>query len=78
VDTVLASLIAALVAYGGHSPREKADTPIHAPDFDDLVASLRLLARLTPRWTANAVFRRKRRRVRFTARWRKPAATVFA
>src|SRR6266436_2305130 len=48
VDTVLASLIAALVAYGGHSPREKADTPIHAPDFDDLVASLRLLARLTP------------------------------
>ena len=48
VDTVLASLIAALVAYGGHSPREKADTPIHVPDFDDLVASLRLLARLTP------------------------------
>jgi hypothetical protein len=48
VDTVLASLIAALVAYGGHSPREKADTPIHAPDLDDLVASLRLLARLTP------------------------------
>jgi hypothetical protein len=48
VDTVLASLIAALVAYGGHSPREKADAPIHVPDFDDLVASLRLLARLTP------------------------------
>ncbi len=48
VDTVLASLIAALVAYGGHSPREKADAPIQAPDFDDLVASLRLLARLTP------------------------------
>lgn len=48
VDTVLASLIAALVAYGGHSPREKADTPIHVPDFDDLVASLRLLGRLTP------------------------------
>jgi hypothetical protein len=48
VDTVLASLIAALVAYGGHSPREKGDTPIHVPDFDDLVASLRLLARLTP------------------------------
>jgi PilZ domain/HEAT repeats len=45
---VLASLIAALVAYGGHSPREKADAPIQAPDFDDLVASLRLLARLTP------------------------------
>ncbi len=48
VDTVLASLTAALVAYGGHSPREKSDTPIHVPDFDDLVASLRLLARLTP------------------------------
>lgn len=48
VDTVLASLIAALVAYGGRSPRETADAPIQAPDFDDLVASLRLLARLTP------------------------------
>jgi len=48
VDTVLASLIAALVAYGGHSPRETADAPIRAPDLDDLVASLRLLARLTP------------------------------
>jgi hypothetical protein len=48
VDTVLASLIAALVAYGGHSPREAADAPIQAPGFDDLVACLRLLARLTP------------------------------
>jgi len=48
VDTVLASLIAALVAYGGHSPREATDAPIQAPNFDDLVASLRLLARLTP------------------------------
>jgi len=48
VDTVLASLIGALVAYGGHSPRETADSPIQAPNFDDLVASLRLLARLTP------------------------------
>src|SRR5271169_1870113 len=48
VDTVLASLIAALVAYGGHSPRETADAPIQAPDFDDLVSCLRLLARLTP------------------------------
>jgi hypothetical protein len=48
VDTVLASLFAALVAYGGHSPRETAETPIQAPGFDDLVASLRLLARLTP------------------------------
>jgi hypothetical protein len=48
VDTILASLIAALVAYGGHSPREAADAPIQAPNFDDLVACLRLLARLTP------------------------------
>jgi len=48
VDTVLASLIAALVAYGGNSPRESADTPIQTPDFDDLVTALRLLARLTP------------------------------
>jgi hypothetical protein len=48
VDTVLASLIAALVAYGGHSPRETSETPIHAPGFDELVATLRLLARLTP------------------------------
>jgi len=48
VDTVLASLIGALVAYGGHSPREKADLPIQPPDFDDLVACLRLLAQLTP------------------------------
>src|SRR5260370_17594214 len=48
VDTVLASLIAALVADGGHSPREAADAPIQAPNFDDLVACLPLLARLTP------------------------------
>ena len=48
VDTVLASLIGALVAYGGHSSRETGDSPIKAPDFDDLMATLRLLARLTP------------------------------
>ncbi len=48
VDTVLASLIAALVAYGGHSQLEAADAPIRVPDFDDLAATLRLLARLTP------------------------------
>jgi hypothetical protein len=48
VDSVLASLIAALVAYGGHSPREPSDDPIQAPQIDDLVATLRLLARLTP------------------------------
>lgn len=48
VDTVLASLIGALVAYGGHSSREGADAPIKAPGFEDMVATLRLLARLTP------------------------------
>src|SRR5437588_12525530 len=64
VDTVLASLIAALVAYGGHSPREKADSPIQPPDFDDLVACLRLLSRLTP--TADS------------ARGRSPDATAQA
>jgi hypothetical protein len=47
VDTVLASLIGALVAYGGHTPRE-SESPIKAPDFDDVMATLRLLARLTP------------------------------
>ncbi|HKW65002.1 MAG TPA: PilZ domain-containing protein [Candidatus Acidoferrum sp.] len=48
VDTVLASLIGALVAYGGNAPREAGDSPIKAPDLDDLMATLRLLARLTP------------------------------
>jgi hypothetical protein len=48
VDSVLASLIAALVAYGGHSPRENGETPIQAPQIDDLVDTLRLLGRLTP------------------------------
>jgi hypothetical protein len=48
VDTVLASLIGALVAYGGNAPREAGDAPIKAPDLDDLMATLRLLARLTP------------------------------
>lgn len=48
VDTVLASLIGALVAYGGHAPRDTADSPIKAPDAEDLIATLRLLARLTP------------------------------
>lgn len=48
VDTVLASLIAALVAYGGNSPREALDAPIEIPEIEDLEATLRLLARLTP------------------------------
>jgi PilZ domain len=48
VDSVLASLIAALVAYGGHSSREASDTPIQPAQIDDLIETLRLLARLTP------------------------------
>jgi len=48
VDTVLASLVAAMVAYGGNSPREETETPISAPSLDDLSKALRLLARLTP------------------------------
>lgn len=48
VDTVLASLIAALVAYGGNSPRENQDVPLTPPNLEDLSAALRLLSRLTP------------------------------
>ena len=48
VDSVLASLMAALVAYGGNSPRESAEAVIAAPQIDDLLAALRLLSRLTP------------------------------
>jgi hypothetical protein len=48
VDTVLASLIAALVAYGGNSPQEHSELPLRPPDADDLSATLHLLARLTP------------------------------
>jgi hypothetical protein len=48
VDTVLASLIAALVAYGGSSPREALDAPIEIPEIEDLIETLRLVSRLTP------------------------------
>jgi len=48
VDAVLASLIAALVAFGGNTPNENADAPILAPTADSLSAVLRLIARLTP------------------------------
>lgn len=48
VDTVLASLMGALVAYGGNSPREASDAPILPPEFDDLSGALRLIGRLTP------------------------------
>ena len=48
VDTVLASLIAALVAFGGNTPNENADAPILAPTAESVSAVLRLIARLTP------------------------------
>ena len=48
VDTVLASLMGALVAYGGNSPREVAEAPILPPEIDDLKGALRLVGRLTP------------------------------
>jgi len=48
VDTVLASLMGALVAYGGNSPREATDAPILPPEFEDLAGALRLIGRLTP------------------------------
>jgi PilZ domain len=47
VDTLLTSLIAALVAYGGNSPRANPEEPIRLPGFDELVATLTLLARIT-------------------------------
>lgn len=48
VDTVLASLIAALVAYGGNAPQESADAPIRPPQVAEMSETLRLIGRLTP------------------------------
>jgi hypothetical protein len=48
VDTVLASLIAALVAYGGNAPQDSGDTPIRAPQVAETIDTLRLIGRLTP------------------------------
>jgi len=48
VDTVLASLIAALVAFGGNSPQENGDSPICAPQLEEINESLRLIGLLTP------------------------------
>ena len=48
VDSVLASLIAALVAYGGNAPQDSGDLPIRAPQVDEITESLRLIGRLTP------------------------------
>jgi len=47
VDTLLTSLIATLVAYGGHSPRVDSESVARLPGFDDLMATLKLLARIT-------------------------------
>lgn len=48
VDSVLASLIAALVAYGGNAPQEAGDAPIRAPQIEEISDTLRLIGRLTP------------------------------
>ena len=48
VDSVLASLIAALVAYGGNEPQDAIDTPIRAPQIRELTETLHLIGRLTP------------------------------
>lgn len=47
VDTLLTSLIAALVAYGGNSPHGNPEDAIRLPGLDDLNATLTLLARIT-------------------------------
>lgn len=47
VDTVLASLMAAMVAYGGNAPRDHEET-IPVPSLQDLTVALNLLAALTP------------------------------
>ncbi|HUL33036.1 MAG TPA: PilZ domain-containing protein [Candidatus Eisenbacteria bacterium] len=48
VDTVLASLIAALVAYGGNGPEETGDAPIRSPQLEQFNATLRMIGHLTP------------------------------
>ncbi|HVM74156.1 MAG TPA: PilZ domain-containing protein [Candidatus Saccharimonadales bacterium] len=48
VDSVLASLIAALVAYGGNAPQDSIDAPIRAPQIAEVSETLRLIGRLTP------------------------------
>ena len=48
VDTVLASLIAALVAYGGNAPVENGDTPVQSPQLEEINDTLRLIGHLTP------------------------------
>ena len=47
VNTLLTSLIATLVAHGGHSPRVDSENLVRLPGFDDLIATLKLLAHIT-------------------------------
>jgi hypothetical protein len=47
VDTLLTSLIATLVAHGGHSPRADSESVVRLPGFDELIATLKLLVRIT-------------------------------
>lgn len=46
VDTLLTSLIATLVAHGGHTPRADSENVVRLPGFDDVIATLKLLARI--------------------------------
>jgi hypothetical protein len=46
VDTLLTSLIATLVAHGGHTPRADSESVVRLPGFDDVIATLKLLARI--------------------------------
>ena len=46
VDTLLTSLIATLVAHGGHSSRANSESVVRLPGFDDVIATLKLLARI--------------------------------
>jgi hypothetical protein len=46
VDTLLSSLIATLVAHGGHTPRADSESVVRLPGFDDVIATLKLLAHI--------------------------------
>jgi PilZ domain len=46
VDTLLTSLIATLVAHGGHTPRADSESVVRLPGFDDVIATLKLLAHI--------------------------------
>jgi hypothetical protein len=77
VDSILASLIAALVAYGGNAPLENGDAPICAPQSEELAETLGLLVSLLPwKWPADS--RRKKLPVPSTPPWKAPAAVRYA